>query len=200
MSTIDRVNPFAYGMLATVFPNGASDKDIARFCKNQIQHMQLALEAANHIVVHLQSARGRELNGKRARLVGADPPTEDTDCWRVHALLEGMEKPMRLKGCNLVQAQFWSSEPSRSSLEEAVVRRSCEPLIARWDHFLMQLMLSGEDDFPREDVMERLNFLRAWQPGMAYACSSNATTGSTMSDAAYARVCTDMRQKPLRIS
>ena len=74
---------------------------------------KMANRRSEMVIVHLQSARGSELNGQRCYVVGCDPPSQEGR--RLHVKMSSGEG-LRIRATNLCSADLHSSEPSRSSM------------------------------------------------------------------------------------
>ena len=77
------------------------------------------------VIVHLQSARGSELNGLRCSVTGCDPPGQNDR--RVHVKTPNGER-LRLRSTNLCLTKNHSSQPSKTAMHlhnlKTAVRRA----------------------------------------------------------------------------
>jgi hypothetical protein len=69
------------------------------------------------VIVNLTSEKGQQLNGQRCKVIGIDPPGSNR---RLRVRTTGGEE-MRLKRSNVLVANLWASEPSRSSMRAEAV-------------------------------------------------------------------------------
>lgn len=192
------VGIFCFEVLSRLWPNGVNDDELRAWQSKmirQIQSSKNSQKGEEYILVHMQSERGRALNGSRAVLVGQDRPGPSVQ-WRLHLRLTSAEAgstPLRVKPCNVVNPRFWSSAPSRSRLSPTAIQSLVKVAVESFDHRLIEHILSGNDELPREDIQARVNFLRTWQPGQTFPCVSCTTTEKVVGMAAYARM--DARQQ-----
>jgi len=68
------------------------------------------------VIVHLQSARGSELNGRRCHVVGIDHPQGNEER-RLHVKMVSGES-LRIRATNLCLAKLHSCEPSKSRMSD----------------------------------------------------------------------------------
>ena len=131
------------------------------------------------IVRHLSSARGAELNGKRARVVGVD---REPGRYRAHCQIEGVAEPMRLKLNNISDVRDdrydgYQALPERARRRrtEAVVG-SIRDLLAneytpQWQRSMGQ----------RTDMIRRVEYLRlhaeAGRAPPPLLCGASVTQG-----------------------
>lgn len=105
-----------------------------------------------YMVRHLTSARGTQLNGKRAAIVGRDWSPWPEAC-RMHVRVEGepLGTPLKLHTWNLATINSFTSVPSATRVEEARCAALLGGVVA---HFAPKRN-------QREDQARRLDFLRA---------------------------------------
>ena len=131
------------------------------------------------IVRHLSSARGAELNGKRARVVGVD---REPGRYRAHCQIEGVAEPMRLKLNNISDIRD-DRYDGYQALPERARRRRTEAVVGsirnlleteytpQWQRSMGQ----------RTDMVRRVEYLRlhaeAGRAPPPLLCGASVTQG-----------------------
>lgn len=125
---------------------------LVQFSRRQVIEQQ--------VIVHLASARGAELNGRRCNVVGCDPPSHDDP--RVHVQIAAGDVPLRLRQSNLCEAKLYSSEPSKTLMSAKGVQHFAQKAV------MCRVAADGSD--PRELYVfgqrGRYDLLCSLKPGL----------------------------------
>lgn len=136
------------------------------------------------IVRHLSSARGAELNGKRARVVGYD---REPGRYRAHCQIEGVPEPMRLKLSNISDIRDTRYDDF-VAVPERARRRRAEEVIGSVRNLLeteytsqWQRSMSQASGIGRTDMIGRVEYLRlhaeAGRAPPPLLCGASVTQG-----------------------
>ena len=90
-----------YALLPSLWPDGVDAQTLQTWSEEQLnkfRHVQARTQGESVVVVHLQSERGRQLNGQRGKLVGGDPPGSPADEWRLHVWRRAFVERRRTSG------------------------------------------------------------------------------------------------------
>ena len=129
------------------------------------------------IVRHLSSARGAELNGKRARVVGVD---REPGRYRAHCQIEGVAEPMRLKLNNLSAAEDTRYDEF-VAVPERARRRRTEAVVTSIRSLLETEYTDIDVRRSRTDIVGRIEYMRlhatAGRAPPPLLCGASVTQG-----------------------